>query len=195
MVNGGLEGQVGKDYVSSELALPCRRIGWAGPPAGHLLSATEGAFAGGPQKTKWAGGPPGKQAAPASLPKGPLRPRYFCVPIGAPAVPAWRGAMVRRSAAPPVGGGGGGRGPEGEERQQGWPRLRWQRSSRQKCCRNWCLIDKKAQIPHRNSPFTVQIIRPLSAFSVSFVRNPKSHIAIVPLLCRPFGHSAQPVFY
>ena len=47
MVNGGLEGRAGKDYVSSKLVLPCRRLGWARTPAGELPGAARGAFAGG----------------------------------------------------------------------------------------------------------------------------------------------------
>ena len=43
MVNGGLEGRAGKDYVS----VPCRRLPWVGPPMGELPGATGGAFTGG----------------------------------------------------------------------------------------------------------------------------------------------------
>ena len=46
MVNGGLEGQAGKEYVSPEVALPCHLLGWAVPRGGELPGAARGRFLG-----------------------------------------------------------------------------------------------------------------------------------------------------
>ena len=44
MVHGGIEGRVGQDYVSSELALPCATSGMDTPPedAGATASGAPG---------------------------------------------------------------------------------------------------------------------------------------------------------
>ena len=47
----------------------------------------------------------------------------------------------------------------------------------------------------RGMPIIAPLLRrPLGAITVSLIRESKSHIAIVPLLCRPSGPSAQLVF-
>ena len=126
MVNGGLEGQVGKDYVSSELALPCRRIGWAGPPAGHLLGATEGAFAGGgglranPTENK-VGWRSAWEAGCASLfAKGATAPALFLCSDRRARGPfvAWRYGAAQCST---TRGWGGGRGLKGRSGSKGGP--------------------------------------------------------------------------
>ena len=66
-----------------------------------------------PLKAKWAEGLPAKWAVLAASSKVPARPCEFCVPTGAPAVPARRGALVRRSAALQLGEGGGLQGSRG----------------------------------------------------------------------------------
>ena len=56
-------------------------------------------------------------------------------------------------------------------------------------------MEKRTQIAHCTGGYIVQTIRPLGAVGVSLIREAKSQIALVPVLCKPSDHSAQLVFH